>query len=117
MRLFEEAFEKCTMLDRQTVSDGMGGYKKQWVNGATFEASIYKNNSLDAVVAEKQGVTEIYTVIVNMAIEIDYHDVFRRVSDGLTYRVTSNIKDNETPQRASFQIGQVTAERWDLPSD
>lgn len=117
MRLFEETFEKCIMLDRITVPDGMGGYTKQWVDGAEFEASIYKNNTLQAIVAEKQGVTEVYTIIVNKGVSLEYHDVFRRESDGLTYRVTSNIKDNETPPRASFQIGQVTAERWDLPND
>ena len=115
--LFEDVFEECTLIDRRTVSDGMGGYDKEWVDGAKFSAAINKDNSLEARVAEKQGVTDVYTVTVYKGVNLEYHDIFRRESDGLTYRVTSNIKDNETPPRATFQIAQVTAERWDLPDD
>lgn len=115
--LFEETFEACTLIDKRSVPDGMGGYTKQWVDGATFRAAVNKDNTLSARVAEKQGVTEVYTVTVYKGVALEYHDVFRRSSDGMTYRVTSNIKDSETPPRASFQIAQVTAERWDLPSD
>ena len=115
--LFEDILEECVLLDRISVSDGMGGYSKQWVDGATFTAAINKNNSLEAQVAEKQGVTDVYTITVYKGVNLEYHDVFRRELDGLTYRVTSNSKDNETPPRATFQIAQVTAERWDLPDD
>ena len=113
--LFEETFEECTLIDRRSVSDGMGGYINRWIDGAKFVASIDKDNTLAARVAEKQGVTEIYTVTTYKGANLDFHDVFRRESDGLTYRVTSNSKDSETPPRASFQISQVTAERWALP--
>lgn len=116
-RLFEDMFEGCVLLDKRTTSDGMGGYIREWVDGAEFEAAIVKDNTLAARVAEKQGVTEVYTVTVHKGVSLEYHDVFRRSSDGLTYRVTSNVKDSETPSRATFQIGQVTAERWDLPND
>lgn len=115
--LFEETFEKCTLIDRRTISDGMGGYTKEWIDGAEFVAAINKDNTLAARVAEKQGVTEVYTVTTYKGATLDFHDVFRRQSDGLTYRVTSNSKDSETPPRATFQIAQVTAERWDLPDD
>lgn len=115
--LFEEVFEECTLLDKKSVPDGLGGYTKKWMDGAQFVAAINKDNSLQARVAEKQGVTEVYTVTTYKGTELDFHDVFRRASDGLTYRVTSNIKDSETPPRATFQIAQVTAERWDLPDD
>ena len=115
--LFEETFEACTMIDRRSVPDGMGGYTKQWVDGAKFTASIDKDNTLAARVAEKQGITEVYTVTTYKGVDLEFHDVFRRESDGLTYRVTSNSKDSETPPRATFQISQVSAERWDLPGD
>lgn len=117
MSLLYEAFEPCVLIDRVTVNDGLGGYTKQWQNGAEFEAAITKDSTLAARVAEKDGVTEVYTVTVRKGIALEYHDVFRRKSNGLTYRVTSNIGDSETPARATFQIGQVAAERWDLPND
>lgn len=113
--LIDTMKEACTMLDKQTVSDGMGGFKTQWVDGATFLAAIIKDNTIQARVAEKQGVTEVYTVTVDKALPLAFHDVFRRDSDGATFRVTSNIVDSRTPKAASFQFGQVTAERWELP--
>lgn len=116
MSLITEAMTKCTMLDKRTVPDGQGSYEQQWVDGAQFDAAVVKDSSMQARMAEKQGVTEVYTVTVNKGMPLDFHDVFRRESDGAIFRVTSNITDSETPPRASFQIGQVTAEKWVLPS-
>lgn len=116
MSLIDEMKESCVMLDKRTVSDGMGGYTIVWADGAEFSAAIVKDNSMQARTAEKQGVTEVYTVTVDKGLALDFHDVFRRKSDGAVFRVTSNIKDSETPPRASFQIGQVSAERWELPT-
>ena len=114
--MMKEARESCTMLDRRTVSDGMGGYTQTWVDGAEFEAAIVKDSSMQARAAEKQGVTEVYTVYVDSNVELDYHDVFRREADGSTFRVTSNIMDKKTPERATFQVGFVNAEKWVLPT-
>ena len=114
MSLIDVMMEDCVMLDKRTVSDGLGGFSYEWVEGAPFRAAIVKNTTLEARIAEKQGVTELYTVTVDKGLVLQYHDVFRRASDGLTFRVTSNIRDSETPTVATFQIGQVTAERWEL---
>lgn len=114
MSLIDSMMEDCVMIDKRTVPDGLGGFKPTWVDGAEFQAAIVKDSTLAARVAEKQGVTEIYTITVNRGLVLQYHDVFRRVSDGAVFRVTSNITDSETPDVATFQIGQVTAERWEL---
>lgn len=114
MSLIDVMMEDCVMVDRRTVPDGLGSFSYEWVDGAQFRAAVIKNNTLEAKVAEKQGVTELYTVTVDKGIVLQYHDVFRRLSDGLTFRVTSNVRDSETPSVATFQIGQVSAERWEL---
>lgn len=114
MSLIDVMMDDVVMMDKTTVSDGMGGVIRQWSEGATFKAAVVKNSSLAARVAEKEGVTELYTVTVDKGVELDFHDVFMRVSDGAIFRVTSNIVDSQTPSVASFQIGQVTAERWTL---
>lgn len=114
MSLIDVMMEECVMLDKRTVSDGMGGFSHEWVEGAKFRAAVIKDNTLAARVAEKQGVTELYTVTVDKGLTLQYHDVFRRLSDGYTFRVTSNITDSETPSVSTFHIGQVTAERWEL---
>lgn len=114
MSLIDTMKEECTILDRRTISDGMGGYLTQWIDGAVFQAAVIKDSSMQARMAEKQGVTELYTVTTDKNIPLAYHDVFRRDSDGAIFRVTSNMTDSKTPVVASFQFGQVTAERWEL---
>lgn len=116
MSLIDTMKTPCTMIDRRTVSDGMGGTTTAWVDGAEFDAAIVKDTSMTARMAEKQGVTEVYTVTTGKNVQLDFHDVFRRNSDGAVFRVTSNITDSKTPRVATFQFGQVTAEKWVLPS-
>lgn len=114
MNLVESMMEDCTMVDKKSTPDGLGGFTNEWVDGAAFKAAIVKNNTMEAKIAQKQGVTEMYQVTVPKGTPLAFHDVFKRNSDGAVFRVTSNIKDSETPKVASFQFGQVNAERWEL---
>ena len=113
--LLDSMTESCTMLTKRTVQTPTGGYKTKWEDGVTFQAVIRKDETMEARVAEKQGLTELYTVIVEKGFPLDYHDVFRRALDGNTYRIKSNIPDKQTPAATRINIGSVTAERWDLP--
>lgn len=115
MSLIDAMKVQCVMLDKRTTADSLGGFTTEWQDGAEFLAAIVKDSTMQARLAEKQGVTEVYTVTVDKGLPLGYHDVFRRVDDGATFRVTSNITDSETPRAASFSFGQVTAERWEIP--
>lgn len=117
MSLIENMMEDCVFLNRTRVDDGYGGYTEAWTNGPTFKATIIKNNSTEAVIAEKQGVSEIFTVVVYKGFALEYHDVFRRVTDGSVFRVTSLTKDSEAPEASTVKIAKVTAERWELPHE
>ena len=114
MALWEYFMESCIRIDKKTVDDGQGGYETEWTEGARFRAAVVKNKTLAARVAEKEGVTEVYTITTEPGVKLDFHDVFKRTSDGLTFRVTSNARDSETPDMASFAFEQVHAERWEL---
>ena len=116
MSLLAEAMEKCIMLDRITVADGYGGYDTSWVEGADFNAAIVLDTSTQARIGEKQGVTNLYTVTTVKAMNLQYHDVFRRVSDSKVFRVTSDGDDKHTPESARLNMRQVSAEKWSLPS-
>lgn len=116
MSLLSDAMEKCTMLDKTTVSDGMGGFISQYVPGASFDAAITFDNSIAARVAAAQDVTSLYTVTTSRATTLEFHDVFQRDSDKQIFRVTSNGKDNETPASATLDMRQVSAEAWSLPT-
>lgn len=114
MNLLESMMERCTLLNKITTGDGVLGRTTTWQDGATFDAAIIKDSSIEARIAEKQGVTEVFTVVTQKGFGLDYHDVFRRESDGDIFRVTSLQKDSEAPERSTVKIGKVTAERWEL---
>lgn len=114
MSLLSEAMESCVMLNKQTVSDGYGGYDTIWADGARFDAAIVLDTSMQARIGEKQGVTALYTVTTTKALNLQYHDVFRRVSDGKIFRVTSDGDDKRTPASAGLDMRQVSAEEWTL---
>ena len=114
MALFHAFMEPCVEMKMERTPDGMGGYKTAWKTGVEFHAAVIKNDSLEAEVAEKQGVTEVYKVTTPKGVGLDYHEVFRRKRDGATFRVTSNAADTQPPKGASFQFEQVKAERWEL---
>ena len=114
MSLLSEAMTSCVFLDKSKVPDGEGGYAVKWTEGAQFEAAIVFDSSMEARVAEKSGVTSLYTVSVPKGTPMEYHDVFKRLSDGKVFRATSDGDDKKTPQTASFQISQFTAEEFEL---
>lgn len=117
MSLLSEAMENCTMLDKRTTADGYGGYITSWVEGAEFQAAIVLDTSMQARVAEKQGVTALYTITTSKAINLQYHDVFKRSSDGKIFRVTSDGDDKKTPANANLNMRQVSAEEWVLSDE
>jgi hypothetical protein len=106
--------ENCTIIDKRTVDDGYGGYDITWVDGASFKAAIVLDSSIQARMAEKAGVTGLYTVTVPKAINLQFHDVFRRESDKKIFRVTSDGDDKHTPKSATLDMRQVNAEEWTL---
>ncbi len=116
MSLLDEMKTACVMLDKKRTPDGEGGFTTSWVEGAKFIAAIILDSSIEARVAEKQGVTGLYTVTTDKNAKLEYHDVFKRLYDGKVFRVTSDGDDKQTPARASFQMSQVTAEEWELTS-
>ena len=114
MSLFDAFMVDCVEMKAERQKDGLGGFKTVWVEGVTFKAAIVKDNTLAASVAEKQGVTEVYTVTTLPGVGLKYHEVFRRKNDGATFRATTNADDSKPPKTASFAFEQVKAERWEL---
>jgi hypothetical protein len=117
MSLINEMMEPCKILNRIRQDDPYGSWVDTWTEGASFNATIIKNSSTEATVAERQGIKEIFTVVTGKGFPLEYHDVFRRLSDGAIFRVTSESKDSEAPARSTVQIAKVTAERWELNAE
>lgn len=116
MSLLADAMENCIMYDKKMVDDGYGGGTPGYFPGMIFQAAIVVDNSVDAQMAMSQGVVGVYTVTTSKAMNLQYHDVFKRVSDGKIFRVTSDGDDKKTPERASLNMRQVVAQEWSLPN-
>ena len=116
MSLLTQMAEDCRILNHVRTDDDYGGYKDEWVAGASFKAAIAKNSSPEMLLAEQQGVDELFTVVVADTFTLDYHDVFIRLRDEAIFRVTSRTVDSVAHPASTVRIAKVTAERWDIPN-
>lgn len=117
MSLLSESMELCQIMDKTTAKDGYGGVKTTWVPGAEIVASVVLDTSMQARIADHQGVTALYTITTEKLINLQYHDVLKRLSDGKVFRVTSDGDDKKTPNSAGLNMRQVTAEEWAIPGE
>lgn len=112
MTLIDSFKVPCTLVEKTRVPDGEGGWTTAWADGVGFEAAIVLDSSINARIAEAEGVTGVYTVTTDRNVALDFHDAFRRDSDGQVFRVTK--VNDPTPDVASFQFNQYQAEEWSL---
>ena len=117
MSLLQDAMETCTMLNKSVIKDGYGGYETVWADGVSFDAAIVFDASLQAMQAEAAGVLSRYKVTTSRALTLEFHDVFRRESDGKIFRVTSDGDDKYSPAASTLDMRQVTAMEWKLPTN
>lgn len=115
MTLLEAMMEKCVILNKVTVGDGEGGYYTQWTEGAEITAAITHDSTMEARIAESEGVTSVFTITTGRDVILSFHDVIKRISDGRIFRVTSNGEDKKSPVIATIDASQVSAEAWELP--
>lgn len=115
MSLLEQAYEPLTIINRLTVNDGYGGTETVWDDGATINGALVFNNSNLAKIAQSLGSMASYTLTVKKDIDLDFHEVFRRESDGKIFRITSNSDDNKTPKSAGLNMRQYDVEEFTIP--
>lgn len=117
MSLLEEAFEPCKILDKSTAPDGYGGVITTYVEGADINAAIVYDESLAARTASVQGVKDLYTITTKKSVVLQFHDVIKRVSDGKVLQVTTDGKDNHTPESAALNMRVVRAQEFTVIDD
>lgn len=114
MSLLSDMMEPFVMLDKRSVSDGLDGFTREWIEGAEFQAAAVLDNSTAARVGAMQGLTSLYTVTTPRNINLQFHEVFKRVRDGKIFRATSDGDDKATPKSATLDMRQVSAEEYAL---
>lgn len=111
MTLIDSFKSTCVLLEKSRESDGEGGWIPTWTDGLEFEAAITDKDSTLSRIAEQQGVTSLYTVTTDKNVSLDFHDAFRRKSDGKGFRITKVLEPS--PDVATFEFNQYQAEEWE----
>lgn len=114
MSLIDSMMELFVLLEKKRTSDGEGGWITEWSDGIRFNAALTLDTTMQARIAQAQGVVNAYTITVNKGVELEYHDVIRREKDGQTFRITSDSTDKVSPAQSSLNIAQASAEKWRL---
>lgn len=116
MSLLNDFARECALMEKSRVSDGAGGYITTWSEGAHFRNYQALDTSMEARRAEKEGVTSVYSVLVEKAVPIEYGDYFKDMETGETYRVTSEPADKQAPRSSTLPLKFFTAEKKAVPT-
>lgn len=114
MSLIDKVMEDFILVDKKSQDDGYGGVEEVWVDGASVKGALVLNSSMQAKIAQKEGVNDVYTLTTKKNVNLAFHQVIKRVSDGQIFRVTSNGNENKTPKTSKIDMRQVSCERWQL---
>ena len=116
LMLLDDFGKVCVFKEKTRTPDGEGGYYIEWTDGSEFTAYQSLDTSMEARTAEKQGITSVYSALVDKAVPIEYGDYFKEKESGTVYRVTSHPDEKQAPKSASFDLKFFTAERAVLPT-
>lgn len=117
MSLVEYAMEASYIMDKTTAPDGRGGVITTYTEGAPINVAYSFDTSTQARVAQRADTNDRYTLTTRKSVNLQYHDIVKRVRDGKFFRVTSDGDDNYTPATSSLDMRQVEAEEWRMPSN
>lgn len=116
MRLLDDFARPCVLLKKICTPGSEGGGTTEWIEGAEFMNYQALDTSAEARRAEKDGVTSLYSGLVDRSVSIKYNDYFRDKESGETFRVTSEPDGKQAPRSASFPLKYFTAEKRALPA-
>ena len=68
MSLLDDFARPCVLMEKKRVPDGAGGYIVEWTEGAEFTNYQALDTSMEARRAEKEGVTSLYSALVDKAV-------------------------------------------------
>lgn len=117
MSLLDDMMEQFHIMDKTTAPDGYGGVVTKWSEGAAFQGVATFDTSMQARIGDVQGVKSRYTLTTARTVVLQFHDVVKRDRDGKVLRITSDGDDKYTPDSASLDMRQATAEEWVIPND
>lgn len=116
MSLLDEMSDVFVLMERHRTPDGEGGFTTTYTETTIkFLLAITHDTTIQARTAEQEGMTSTYTLYPPKNVQLEYHDVLKRLVDGAIFRITSQTGEKKTPDSSNLNLGYVTAERWVSP--
>lgn len=113
--LVHNAYEPFAFMVKTMVPDGEGGTMTRYVEGTEFLATVSDPNSSIGKIADALTEVKNVQITTSRSVGLDVMDVVKRKSDGTSYRITSNGKDNQTPPTSSLDFKKCSAEVFVIP--
>ncbi len=112
MALVDFLNDDLAIMDKVSQPDGFGGFVWVWQEGVHFTGKALRKSSDTILIAQQQGMNEIYTITTLAAVLLERGDYVKRMRDGIILRVTSDPMDaTMLPDDSEVKCLLVTAER------
>lgn len=114
--ILEEYKEDCVLMNEVYSPDGYGGYKTVYSEGVSFKAVIKQDTSLQAKIAEQQGVVDTFSVVTDKGFILKFPMVIKRTIDNTYLQITSESV-NVPPDSSPLNMRKVSAKKFELPTN
>lgn len=113
--MIEDFFGFWVCIEKHKVPDGLGGVENSYSEGVKFKGAATNSNSLQAKIAEQQGVKSIYKFVTNKSNALEYGDIIKKASSDFYLRITSNPEEGTPSDFLQVDTVEYSAERFTLP--
>lgn len=113
--MIERWFEAFTLLEKETVPDGLGGTGTTYVPILGFRGALTTTTAEQTVMAEQPILAETLVLLHEFDITLSSGECVRREKDGAMYRVADRSGNMRAPAFSGLRFAQVPVERLVIP--
>ena len=115
--LLNDYTENFVLMDETTTIDSYGSIVPVWKEGATFKAALTAPQNGTAEIAEAIREKKSFNVVTETNITLKQGKFFKRLSDGVVFKVLRDNTDKLTPNNSGIPMRYTEAEITELPKE
>lgn len=115
--MLKDFTEEFVMMDETTMIDSFGSIVPVWKEGAPFKAALTAPQNGTAEIAEAIREKKSFKLVTETNITLKQGKFFKRVSDGVVFKVLRDNTDKLTPNDSSIPMRATEAEITELPKE
>lgn len=101
----------CVIMESERTNDGEGGWVTVWKECGEFTAYQALNTTAEIRVAQRDGLTSVYDILVDQNVPLKYDDYYHDKESGETFHVTSEPREKQSPASSSLNLKYYNAEK------